>query len=254
MDVIDGTGGHLHIGSGRPRGSVLYPGRNTTDDDGYLPFTFYAPSPAGDHLISARCRDRDCGEWNGKIWVGIQGLQSLYDTYLYQLVGSKTVHPQSHYLTLNVTGSVVWLAELYLSEFKSDPVLHYNDASLERGGLFDISANWSTGPWGHQSHRRGDIIDVRANPAVNPDTAIPERNFLRFEEFACEAGGRARIHSPNDPNNQHFHIEFHGCVPTRNTALIEAHSYVSPMNESPSTPAPPSDPCAGPNPDPTQCY
>lgn len=256
VDVIDQTGGHVHSGGGRPRGSVLYPGRNTTDNDGYLPFTFYAPSPAGDHWITARCMDRDCGSEDKKVWVGMQGLVPLYDTYLYHLVGSTPTHLQNHYLTLDAMDSVLMLAELYHSEFAGDPVLHYNDASLERGGLFDISANWSTGPWGHKSHRRGDIVDIVANPDINPSIAIPAKNFLRFEELACEAGGIARVHSPNNPSNQHYHVAFQGCEPKGKTASIEALPYMPPVGEAQPAPGPGPlpDPCSGPNPDPSKCY
>lgn len=255
VDVIDQTGGHQHPGGGRPLGSIRYPGWNTTDNDGYLPFTFYAPSPAGDHWITARCIDRDCDSDSGKVWVGIRGLVSLYDTYLYKLVGSDDAHPGNHYLTWDAMGSVVSLAWDYHSEFTSDPVLHFNDASLERGGLFDISANWSTGPRGHKSHRRGDIVDIRANPDVYPDTAIPVRNFNRFEDLACRLGGEAEVHSPG-LQNQHYHVVFQGCRSMANVALIDALPYLPPVTEgSPSpVPGPAPDPCAGPNPDPSKCY
>lgn len=259
VDVVNQTGGHQHVAGRRPQyaGYRRFPATSYTDAEGYVYFTFYAPSPAGDHILTASCGDRDCGSESKKVWVGVKGLVSLYDTHLYTLIGSNDVHPDNHYLTLDATGSVVWLAELYHKAFPSDPILHYNDASLERGGLFDISANWSTGPRGHKSHRHGDIIDVRANPEKYPDTAIPTGNFEKFRQLACETGGVAQIHSRDDADNQHFHVEFHGCVLPENIASIKALPYSPPVSEAPSSgsgPAPAAGSCAGPNPSPTRCF
>ena len=86
-------------------------------------------------------------------------------------------------------------------------MLHVNDASLERGGLFDLSNNWSYQPKGHKSHRRGIDVDIRANPDVYPKEAIPVRNFQEFEWIADEVGGAAEIHSRGE-DNQHYHVVF----------------------------------------------
>lgn len=249
-DVVDQSGGHKHT-EGRHvyphQGSVRVP-HAFTDADGYVNFTFHAPEAAGDHWVSARCLNRNCGTADGKVWVGIKDLVSLYDTHLYRLVGIQDSHPRSHYLTWDVTGSMVWLAELYKAEFPTDPVLHLNDASLERGGLFDLRYNWSQYPVGHERHRHGNIIDIVANPAIHPGMAIPERNFEEFEKLACRTGGVAEPHSRGS-SNQHYHVEFTGCTPRMNANTTEAEPAPPPGGESP----PGEDPvvgCSGPNPDP----
>jgi hypothetical protein len=142
------------------------------------------------------------------VWVGIKELAPLYETHLYKLVGSDDVHPNNHYLTIAATGSVVWLAELYRTRFPSDPVLHLNDASLERGGLFDIKytarTQWWTPP--HEEHRKGTVIDVRANDAPG---AVPSQNHSMFIDLARDIGADAGLHSPRT-DNQHFHVRLMG--------------------------------------------
>ncbi len=195
------TGGHNHHDSARPPGT-LKPASGSNP----LTFSFTAPAPAGDHTITAQCFDGSCGTDTGKVWVGIKGLVSLYETQLYKLVGSDDVHPNNHYLTMSATGSVVWLAELYRAGFPNDPALRLNDASLERGGLFDIKhdrrTQWWTPP--HKTHRRGTDIDVRANEFVHAD-AMPHRNYFDFEEIAIDVGCKAGMHS-EFTTNQHYHV------------------------------------------------
>lgn len=204
-DVEDNSGGHQHIHGRRPQHVGAASG-GVTDANGNVPFTFTAPAPAGDHTVTAKCVDDSCGEATGKVWVGIKGLVSLYDTHLYKLVGSDDVHPNNHYLTMAATGSVVWLAELYRARFPNDPVLYLNDASLERGGLFDIKhdrrTQWWTPP--HETHRHGKDIDVRANEFVHAD-AIPHRNYFDFEEIAIDVGCKAGMHG-EFTTNQHYHM------------------------------------------------
>ena len=209
-DVEDNSGGHKHIPGRRPAHAGTVSGGNVTDANGVVPFSFTAPAPAGDHTVTAKCVDGSCGEAVGSVWVGIKGLVSLYDTHLYKLVGSDDVHPNNHYLTNAASGSMVWLAELYRTRFPSDPVLHLNDASLERGGLFDIKYTARTQWWSppHEEHRKGTVIDVRANDAPG---AVPSRNHQVFTQLARRAGADASLHSPGT-YNQHFHVRLMGAA------------------------------------------
>jgi len=221
VDVITHSGGHQHDQGRRPQhsGTVSFNGSDTTDANGDVSFTFTAPAPAGDHTITAQCSDGSCGTDTGSVWVGVQGLVSLYETHLYRLVGSVGVHPSNHYLTMAGTGAVVQLAELYRAEFPSDPVLRLNDASLERGGLFDIyydyvdsngvrhernADGWWTSP--HSEHRRGTVIDVRANGTV---TAIPQRNFAEFQDLLLSLG-MAWIPEHLNQSGGHYHVRLLG--------------------------------------------
>lgn len=236
VDVVDRSGGHEHI-EGRHvwphRGYVLVQNAYT-DADGYVDFTFRAPAAAGDHTIKAECLNMICGQDERKVWVGMKDLVSLYDTHLYRLVGSIQPHRQNHFLTLSATGNLVWLAERYKARFPADPVLHLNDASLERGGIFDLRANWQPS---HHSHRYGLAIDMVANPEINPSMAIPAGNFERFEEMACGTGWWANLELPGTIN-QHFHAEFELRCFAANTESVAVADATPPTTE------------CGPNPDP----
>jgi len=207
VTVGENSGGHMHDVN-RPKGIVSPSAGSTGPDGSGLALSFTAPVSAGDHTITARCADDSCGEATASVWVGIQGLVPLYETHLYKLVGSDDAHPDNHYLTIAATGSVVWLAELYRARFPNDPPLHLNDASLERGGLFDIKyparAQWWTPP--HVEHQRGTVIDVRANDAPG---AIPAGQHEAFVEITDQIRADAELHSPGTAN-QHFHVRLKG--------------------------------------------
>ncbi len=141
--------------------------------------------------------------------MGIKELIPLPDAGIYVLLPNRgTNHPDNHYMVYGASIKLMQLADLYRRRFPGDPLLHVNDASLERGGLFDIDSNWSDKPKGHELHRRGMEVDIRANPDINPSTAIPAgKNFEIFEEIVLRIGGGAKIHSPGGPN-QHYHVKF----------------------------------------------
>lgn len=89
---------------------------------------------------------------------------------LFALDRLDTAHPANHYLNGDALGKLMNLARLYKQVyFPFDPVLRLNDASLERGGLFDLGALWAPP---HHEHRRGVVIDVRA---IGSARAIPQK-------------------------------------------------------------------------------
>lgn len=215
-DVIAKSGGHKHPDDKRPKGKLggtqtpphILTGKTT--GSGAFAFTFTAPAPAGDHKITASCTDGKNCKQDGPdtVWVGIRDLIPLPTNNNYVLIPNRdTNHPDNHYMTYNTQIKLMQLADFYRATFPKDPLLHINDASLERGGLFDITGNWSSDPKGHEAHRRGTEVDIRANPLTNPDSAIPERNFREFKRIAKGIEGTARIHSPRK-SNQHFHVKF----------------------------------------------
>lgn len=155
------TGGHNHHDSARPPGALSPASGNSP-----VTFSFTAPAPAGDHAITAKCVDGSCGEDTGKVWVGHKGLQSLTTFSVYRLIGDTSTHPDNHYLTLTAASRVAVFAAFYQAKYPTHAVLHLNDASLERGGIFDLypesSPNWKAP---HDQHCRGTVIDIRANGA-----------------------------------------------------------------------------------------
>lgn len=216
-DVAANSGGHQHDDGRRPAhaGTVGSPKGNAADSDGVVPLTFTAPAPAGKHTVTVRCIDIDCGSVTGAVWVGVRGLRPIPASDLYQLIGETNTHPDNHYLTSRAAGVLARIANTYKLVFVDRmippaPVLHVNDASLEHGGLFDIKAK-DGAPWTtpHPTHRFGTEIDIRANPQINPETAIPAENFEQFELFVGEAKStRCPAVGPAYPgtDNQHYHV------------------------------------------------
>lgn len=213
LEAKHGSGGHNHgddtvtLRTGTLDGQKVLTGR--TDPNGFQ-FKYKAPDVSGDINIKASCMSGNSCAQQGPdtVWVGIKELIPLPDTGMYVLLPNRdTNHPANHYMAYGASIKLMQLADLYRRRFSGDPLLHVNDASLERGGLFDIDSNWSYLPRGHKSHRRGEAADIRANPDFNPKEAIPVRNFEKFEEIALEVGGNAKIHSPGG-SNQHYHVEF----------------------------------------------
>jgi hypothetical protein len=154
------SGGHRHQLQ-RPPGSVS-PASGTSP----LSFSFNAPAVSGDHTITARCTDRDCGSDTGKVWVGIKDLVHIPPSGYWNLIGDTSIHPEGWYLTGEALGKLMDLARLYKQVyFPFAGPLQLNDASLERGGVFDIDwakydtsgniterrTEWWTPP--HREHR-----------------------------------------------------------------------------------------------------
>ncbi len=220
LGVEANSGGHAHHDDRRPTGllSIGFAAQTAvewnTGINGML-FWFLAPEVAGDHKIKATCIDRPCTqEGPDTIWVGIKGLQPIPASPNCVLIpNADTAHPDNHYLTPGASATIRTIANVYRRRYLSDPVLHLNDASLERGGLFDnrydgrSASGWWKPP--HETHRQGTDIDIRAKPQRHPTTSIPEANFAVFFEVLRNLGGDTI--PPGRPAyegtaNQHFHV------------------------------------------------
>lgn len=207
-EVIEKTGGHNHHDTTRPKGTV--PSAGTTASEGFA-FTFNSGAElvAGDHKVTARCSDCE-GPATYDIWVGIRGLVPLSASASYVFVGKTGHHPSNHYMAEDASKRVRDLAAAYHRFFPNDPVLRLNDASLERGGRFDIASESTKAPrpWAppHKTHLIGRNIDVRANPHVNDD-AIPHRNFFDFEDLVAAQNGRF-LAEDMESRTGHYHLSF----------------------------------------------
>lgn len=227
LSVDADSGGHHQHGSERPKGS-LRSGiitsetiSGSTGTNGFV-FTFKAPAPAGDHKIKASCTDgKNCKpEGPDTVWVGIKDLIDLPSLDVYALLPNDNdpKHPDNHYMTYTAMLRVTALAALYHGQFPDDPLLHLNDASLERGGIFDFKYEgrsiWWTPP--HFEHCRGTEIDIRANLS---DGAIPESNFSEFDRIAKRVGADPVRECKADENKQcivstrHYHVRLTGGKP-----------------------------------------
>jgi len=213
------TGGHNHDDSARPPGA-LSPASGTSP----LTFSFTAPAPAGDHTITAKCVDGSCGEDTGKVWVGVKDLAPLSGlSGAYRLVGDNPAHPSNSYLSGQASQVISSIASEYQVLVQLDvpptPVLHLNDASLERGGIFDINSTWARP---HAEHCRGTVIDVRANDAAG---AIPQGHHSEFERIVRSYEADPMWEVPKDSNKnplldlRHYHVRLLGEDPEKGGLL-----------------------------------
>jgi hypothetical protein len=174
-------------------------------------FTFTAPALAGDHTITAQCADNSCGTASGSVWVGIRGLVSIPSSGFWNLIPNADAgHPANKHLTGEAFGKLTELARLYTQVYfpLNTPVLQLNDASLERGGLFDLGPNYGYTYWNpqHHEHRRGSVIDIQANGTA---TAIPEKNFKDFQKLLDKLKMSVNPEKLNKPGG-HFHVRLNG--------------------------------------------
>ncbi len=235
LDVDLTSGGHAHgetLGR-RPRGSISSsncvpePGGDLdtydcpTGPDGYTDSTFNAPEISGTHTITATCISAQCsGSISDNINVKVPDLIPIpNDPALYALIGGETgkQHHDNHYLTSSALDQLFVLVINYHVRYPNEPVLHLNDASLVWGGKFDINGNWVGD---HKGHKRGTVIDIRANTA---EGNIPENLFDDFKNLAKDTklpdgvtSAIAQVHCSRGRNysddkcvgddNRHFHV------------------------------------------------
>jgi hypothetical protein len=219
LTVEPTSGGHDHGDHTRTRGKIAGTECQsddtcqtlTTDSNGIVNFDFTPPEASGKHTVTVTC-DRCSNSDSKEVEVKVAGLEPMPVSILYSFIGKTNAHSDNHYLKPEAL-SVLWriaLAYQFEQQFKlQDPVtgqfnvipppLHVNDASLKLGGLFDISGKW-TSP--HIEHRRGTVVDVRANALP---TAIPETSFKEFKSLAADYGVGALLEAP-DISRRHFHL------------------------------------------------
>lgn len=237
VDVMENSGGHKHDNNRNTKqtgilapvspstGTATHDGKvleGNTGQDG-LRFNFTAPAPAGDHKIAASCTDgKNCKQEGADgVWVGVKGLESLSgSSSLYQLVGQVSSHPDNHYLTSTALNRATVFAAFYHAKYPSIAVLHLNDASLERGGVFDISLGWKSP---HFEHCHGATIDIRANGVEGAlDIASPIDPMInKFKVSAAVVGADALWEIPKKKDSstgklvdqwdiRHFHTKLMG--------------------------------------------
>ena len=224
IDAVPNSGGHTHGDDNSPlrRGKLSGVGPEIvatvpTGPDGVFGFTFNAPSVSGAYQITASCDDRPCVQVGAKtVDVKVDGLFTLAALSAYNFAGGTAAHPDNHYLILTAAAVAQRLAIHYRNTFPTSPVLTYNDASLNWGGTFDITCASGASPcnWAspHSEHKRGVVMDVRANRTVD---AIPVANYKKFRQLVRMLGGDphyecdpAQAHTK--PCTEHFHVRLLG--------------------------------------------
>lgn len=150
-----------------------------TNTSGEIPFGFLAPQAAGIHRLTARCADAvgSCQDPSpATVTAKVDDLEQIPYSEFYTLtelagttiggnIGDNGKHDGlNHNLTPAATAALEQLAADYAQTFQPPELppapLHVNDASLPSGGLFDVYGDWKSP---HMEHRRGTVVDVRAN-------------------------------------------------------------------------------------------
>jgi hypothetical protein len=213
--VVRHSGGHIHEHAVRPAGA-LSPGQGASP----LQFAFNAPAISGDYILTAECADGSCGSAEGTVWVGVEGLVRIPPSGFWTFTGQTSIHPVGWHLNGEALGKLMDLARLYKQVYFpfAKPLL-LNDASLERGGVFDIDwikyddtgketsrrTVWWTPP--HFEHQRGVVIDIVANGTAE---AIPESYFDDFEYLMKYRLGMTWLREHVGQSGGHFHVRLLG--------------------------------------------
>jgi len=225
VDVESGSGGHEHH-TDRPKGTLTgtpcaAPEQAcitaTTDDDGKAGFTFMSTIVSGIHTFTAACVNPTCTneDSGGQIHVKVEGLEQIPASSFYtlQLPNRDTNHPSTHFLTKKASGKLYDIAMFYYvytylqSKQGVIPDFVLNDASLKWGGVLDCFLTCANSvAWGasHHEHRRGTVVDVKANGTPG---SIMYENQLR-ELAALEDVDIGDAHG--NGSGRHFHIRLNG--------------------------------------------
>jgi len=204
-----------------------------TDGNGQVVFNFNAPEASGKYTISATCDGCDIA--TKPVDVKVDGLKPIPAMPFYALnetngdvIGSKPGwHTDNHNLTPVAAQKLLQIAAAYRFNPKFmvvvdsitgrkdfPPVLHINDASLPWGGVYDICARpgactdlgvvaWQ-GP--HAEHRRGTVVDVRANGEDGSIPASKKTAFIRL----LRNNKIPYLQESQGTSNEHFHLRLLG--------------------------------------------
>lgn len=229
------SGGHDHGDSTRPRGGIAevktcasdgecWPGpqstngKGMTDGNGQVVFNFNAPEASGKYTITAICDGCSSSSAPKTVEVKVDGLETIPNSTFYKFIGDTDKHTKNHYLMPEAATVLRNIAISYLIEDKfwqlkkarrgrtgqytytPPSVLNVNDASLIWGGKFDIHGKWNGD---HQAHKRGIVVDIRANQININNGAIPLQSFTNFQKLAKSYDAKAQVHCSDDEQDRH---------------------------------------------------
>jgi len=178
--AADGAYGHFHRGlNGLPKpAGVFLPANasqvvvNTGDSVGLV--TYRTSAVSGPVIL--RGESEGAKPAVDTIPVGVFGLVELVPGPTFDTVGPTTIHPSSNWVTPVMGARLMELADSFFAKYGTK--LGYNDASLPRGGKFDLHEQWGAddptcrfrnrsgvliaAPRGcHGLHRLGLDVDLR---------------------------------------------------------------------------------------------
>ena len=169
----DGQYGHFHTGLGgtdKPAGKLSKDSVNTGPSglEGVVQFT--GSEVSGPVVIRAEVPGARPDSVT--IPVGVPNLVQLLPGPTFDTVGTKTIHPNSHWVTPAMRVRAEAFADSFFTRFHKK--VAFNDASLPFGGKFDIHQQWASDDpeclhlggqlnGCHAGHRRGLDVDLRTN-------------------------------------------------------------------------------------------
>jgi hypothetical protein len=223
VDVVPYSGQHLHADQNlRPKGglgsptAITYSG--TTNAAGEIVIPFFAPEVSGSHTIRVVCVAGVCPiPLEQQIDVQVANLRQIPSSNYYTLtdssggnIGDNTKHDDiNHYLTEAAARTLERIARAYPQAFvdpnlRTPQKIYVNDASLPLGGMFDFEGTWHPP---HEEHRKGSVVDIRAN---NEEGAVPADMTQDFREIADMYNATAEIHGERSVGNRHIHLRLMG--------------------------------------------
>ncbi len=188
-EPVNGSGGHEH-GGNRPVGTFSATSVSV-DSSGKCSVEYTASAFGGVETIIATVMGT---ETSRPLDVMVPNLVPLTGGQYYDLIGATPAHSRNHFIRADLVAAIQAIANDYHAAFPSAEILHINDISLERGGLFDISGGWNSP---HQTHREGRQVDIRS-------WSIPTANQARFEQI-CQEHGAFPTFEGTPP---HYHLDF----------------------------------------------
>lgn len=159
--ATSGSGGHASHAGTRPVGTFSA-NTVTTGANGQAQSTWTSPVFGGESKIKATWGEQSATK---TVDVRVPSLQQLSGGSTYSIVGSTTTHPVNNWVTSSAASGLTGIASDYKQAYyptgsmPSGDRLRYNDMSLEKGGKFDLAANWCAS-CSHAEHRVGVNCDV----------------------------------------------------------------------------------------------
>ena len=196
-EAVEGSGGHVHPASSKPRGTWSATS-GVTAGDGVWSSEFKAPVFAGSerlrYMVTGVTRCTGTRTVEETYTIAVPGLVSIGSGPGYILVGQTGTHPGNHFGTPGFNAALRALAQRFLAKYNKN--LAYNDMSLITGGRFDVGATW-TGA--HSEHRFGKNVDLRTR-----DRTASQLRFIKAEWEAL--GGT--VHDETGTSAPHYHLRY----------------------------------------------
>lgn len=197
VEPVEKSGGHIHTSGRNDHKGTLTTYTMHFDAEGAQNTKYWSSEVSGEEKIIAKVKGEKKGE--AKVTVMVPGLEPLGSSIVYNLSQSPDAaitHPKNHYGVPDTNDKIFNVAFEYL--YETDAILGINDMSLEKGGLFDIDADWLPP---HSSHRVGKSVDINRTAQDTETLKYVNVDRERLNRIAARHGG-VKVKEPT------IHYEF----------------------------------------------